>query len=631
MFSRTVCAASILAAFALGTTSVALAQEQSRPNRQRPPAERHTPHVEAHPGRYVPIVVTANDMPTPVDQLVSDVIVIPTRRGTQNLYQTESYQTIGGVQTFSRGTPGSDSGIAIRGQSQADTLVLIDGFRVTSASGTDFSLLPLNYGSRTEVLRGPASAVHGSNAGGGVIQLLSDAADTKVRYSGEAGIGGRGYMQMRGRASGGNDMITGRVEFGREVGDGFDVTTSDYAGHQNDQDTWKRENVSGRLDAHLSTDTRLTFLAMRNTVNTDFDGSGDARGAKKRLELTGLKAAHELSPSSQLDARISQSNVNRTFDWANDSNFTKTRLREYGIGLNHELAPNLRTRLALDRLEERYDRRYFRAPSRSTNALSGVADARLNQHLLNLALRVEDSNRYSTKTSYAIGYGFQLDPGLRLIAGMSTGYRAPDLGDYYASPSANRLKLERNHTIEAGAQWQPTPGLFGRAVLYQSKLRDRLTEVGACGSDADCSTVNIGRARIRGLALSVGHDTHPGEDFEGLNWKANLDLIKPENLTTGRELPNVAKRRLTGHIGYGLGTYSVGADVVLTNRHFSDEANQQRVGGYLLVNLRSAWRASSDLTVFADVYNLGNHSYHTHRHYNQQPRTFMVGVSYAPR
>lgn len=629
MFSRTVCAASVMAAFTMGTTSVALAQHHAQQQGHRTPGKPLSIHQRT--AGHGPVVVTANQLPTPVDQLVADVVVLPTQRATANLSQLTPFQTVGSVQTFSQGTPGSASALGIRGHSPRDTLVLIDGFRVTTSSGTDFSLLPLSYGSRTEILRGSGSAAYGANAAGGVVQLLSDAATAKPHYSGEAGIGGRGYMQMRGRAAGGNDVITGRVEFGREVGDGFDATTPDFPGHQNDQDAWKRENVSGRLDARLPTNTQVTFLAMRNTVNADFDAVGDGRRAKKRLELIGTRATHDLAPDARLDAKISQSTVNHTLNTANAGSFVKTRLREYGLGLSHDFAPNMRGRVALDRLEERYDTVGFRAPHRSTNSISATGDGRFDRHLVNVALRLDDSNQYSSKTSYNLGYGYQLDPTMRVVAGLSTGYRAPDLADYYRSPQNDRIRQERDHTIEGGVQWQPSANLFGRAMLYQSKIRDRLTSVGACTGVADCSTTNVGRASIRGLALSVGHDTHPNDDFNGLRWMANLDLIKPKNSDTGRELPNVAKRQISGNVDYGFGEYSVGADLVLTNRHFSDEANIERVGGYTLVNLRGAWRATSELTVYADVYNLGNRSYSTVKYYNQQPRTFMFGVAYTPR
>lgn len=626
MFSRTVCAASVLAAFTLGTTSIALAQQKGT----RTPAKPSTTQQQAA-GEDL-LVVTANHLPTPVDQLLSDVVVVPTRRATGNLSQLTPFQTIGSMQTFSQGTPGSESALGIRGHSPRDTLVLIDGFRVTTSSGTDFSLLPLTYGSRTEILRASGSGVYGPNAAGGVVHLMSDAADAKPHYSGEAGIGGRGYMQMRGRAAGGNEQVTGRVEFGREVGDGFDVTTRDFPGHQNDEDPWKRENLSGRLDARLPTNTKVTFLAMRNTVNADFDAVGDGRRAKKRLELIGTKATHELSPESQLDAKISQTTTNHTYNTASAGTFVKNRLREYGLGLSHTLAPNLRARLGVERLEERHDTVNFRAPHRSTNVIGATLDGQRDKHRYNAALRFDKSNQYDGATSYNFGYGYQLDQRMRLVASLSRGYRAPDLADYYRSPANNRLKMERDKTIEGGVHWQPNANVSGRAMVYQSNISERLTSVGACtGFANDCSTVNVGNARIRGMAFTVAHDTHPDDDFNGLSWRANLDLMKPKNKQTGRELPNVSKRQITGTVDYGFGEYSVGADLILNSRHFSDEANIERVGAHTLVNLRGAYRATNELTIYADVYNLGNRNYSTVKYYNQQPRTFMFGVAYAPR
>ncbi|MDO5102637.1 MAG: TonB-dependent receptor [Lautropia sp.] len=626
MFSRTVCAASVLAAFTMGTTSVALAQQKSPRTPAKPLATQQQAAGEA------PLVVTANQLPTPADQLLPDVVVLPTKRATGNLSQLTPFQTLGSVQTFSQGTPGSDAGLGIRGHSPRDTLVLIDGFRVTTSSGTDFSLLPLTYGSRTEILRTAGSGVYGPNSAGGVVHLLSERASANPHYSGEAGIGGRGYMQMRGRAAGGNEQVTGRVEFGREVGDGFDVTTRDFPGHQNDEDAWKRENVSGRLDARLPTNTHVTFLAMRNTVNADFDAVGDGRRAKKRLEVIGTKATHELSADSHLDAKISQSTTNHTYNTANAGSFVKNRLREYGLGLNHTLAPNLRGRLAVERLEERHDTVGFRAPHRSTNVIGGTIDGQREQHHYNASLRFDKSNQYAGATSYNFGYGYQLDHSTRLVGSLSRGYRAPDLADYYRSPANNRLKMERDKTIEGGVYWQPNANVSGRAMVYQSNISERLTSVGACtGAANDCSTVNVGNARIRGLAITLAHDTHPDDEFNGLSWRANLDLLKPQNKQTGRELPNVSKRQITGSVDYGFGEYSVGADLVLNSRQFSDEANRERVGAHTLVNLRGAYRATNELTIYADVYNLGNRNYSTVKFYNQQPRTFMFGVAYAPR
>lgn len=639
MHSRTACAAAVMAVFALGSSAVT-AQPVQNQHRHAPSAKQgkgHKPVRITRGARAARVVVTPANMPTARDTLTSDVVVLPVYRAERNLYLTTPFEAIGGgVQTVSQGTPGSAGGLSIRGGALQDTLVLIDGFRVSPAGGADFSLLPVSYGSRTEVLRGPGSGIYGQNAGGGVVQLLSEPAGKRAFVNGEAGIGGRGYMQMRGRLSAGNDVITGRVEVGRERGDGFDVSASDAPFADNDQDAWKRDNLAGRLDARLSTSTHVTVLAMRNTVNADFDG-GSALQAKKRLELTGVKASHELAPGTNFDARIGQTSISNTYNQRNTATFDKSKLREYGVGATHELSPAIKGRVGVERLEESYDSggggaAGFNAPTRSTNSLVANGQGRLEQHLLNVALRMDDSNRYKKTISYQLGYGYELSRELRLTTNLDLGYRMPELADYYASPTGNRLKQQRNQTVDFGALWQPERGSFAKAVVYRTRMRDRLTTAGDCTAGSDnCSIFNVGRATVRGIALGLGQDTRPDSSL-GLSWQANLDLLSPKNNLTGRELPHVSKRFISGTVDYGLDERtSVGADVVLANRRFSDEGNRERTGAYWLVNLRSAWKATREITLYGEVYNLGNRSYSTHRYYNQQPRTFMMGVSYQPR
>ena len=657
MFKRSTCAAAVAAAFSLAAIPAAMAQTAQDHARTARPAhagqqnpqgrhynlQRNTPQaapasrVAAKPAapRHGARMVTAANMPTAIDTLTGDVVVLPTYHAQRNASQLTPFEALGSIQPRSQGTPGSFGGLAIRGNALQDTLVLIDGFRVSPASGADFSLLPMAYGSRTEILRGPGSGIYGQNAGGGVVQYLSDRAGPKTRVSGEAGIGGRGYMQMRGRVSGGNEQITGTLDVGRERGDGFDATARDYPGHQDDQDNWKRDNLSGRLDARLSTATNVTVVAMRNTVNADFDGiygGNTALAAKKRLELTGVRADHQLSPNTRLDAKFGQSSISNTWNYTNNvATWDKTRLREYGLGATQQVTPEVLARVGAERLEESYDTTGLSSPTRTTHALTGNAVGEYGPHQLNVALRLDDSNRYKKTFSHQVGYGYRLADNLRVVGNLNTGYRMPDLADYYASPENARLKQQRNQTVDAGAYWQPDQATYAKAIVYRSRVRDRLTTLGDCTGAANCAITNVGRATITGIALSLGQENAPGQLVEGLSWQANLDLVNPKNSATGRVLPHVAKRTFSGQVDYSFDEYSVGADVVLNNRHFSDEANQRRVGGGLLVNLRSSWRVSPELTAHADVYNLGNRSNASWRYYNQQPRTVMLGVSYSPR
>jgi len=84
-------------------------------------------------------MVTAANMPTAIDTLTSDVVVLPTYHAQRNASQLTPFEALGSIQPRSQGTPGSFGGLAIRGNALQDTLVLIDGFRVSPARGADMS------------------------------------------------------------------------------------------------------------------------------------------------------------------------------------------------------------------------------------------------------------------------------------------------------------------------------------------------------------------------------------------------------------------------------------------------------------------------------------------------------------
>lgn len=589
------------------------------------------PDPSPAPEQSMPEVYTATDMPTPIDLLTADIVVEPSWRAQRNLYHTTPFQTLGSMQVFSRGTPGSESGLFIRGAAPQDTQVLVDGFRVSPSGGTDFSLLPLAYGSRTEILRGPASGYQGHNAGSGVIQVLSDPADPELRVSGEAGVGGRGYMQLRGRLSGGNDVVTARVEAGRERSDGFNVSTDDAPFAERDEDGWERDNLAGRLDARLSTDTRATVLVLRNTVDADFDGS-NVQNIRKRLELNGLKLSHHPDAANELDAQVGQSTISYDFHRrAGGARFTRSRLRQYALGNTHRFSPGLMARIGIERLEEHYESPTRDSPTRSTNALSLSMQGKHAQHIFNAGLRLDDTDLFKKTFSYTLGYGYNLADNLRLTANLSSGYRLPEIPDYHASPASNRLRQQKSTGIDAGIYWQPNQNLFTKAVLHQTRTRDRLTAAGDFSGIDSYVIYNVGQATVRGLALTLGHDSNPGQN-QGLRVQANIDLLDPTDDRSGRELPNVAKQTVKTTVDYGFDDHlSVGVDLMWNNRYYTDEANTHKLGGKALLSLRTAWRLDQALSLYGEIYNLTDRQYSTVRNFRQQARTVVVGVSYSPR
>ncbi|MFO1269545.1 MAG: TonB-dependent receptor plug domain-containing protein, partial [Rubrivivax sp.] len=119
-----------------------------------------------------PLVVTGSREPLARQQVAADVVVIDAERirnsgadSLEDLLRREA-----GLQLLRNGGPGQSAGISIRGGSRGQTLLLIDGVRVGSATlGTpELDTLALAGVERIEVLRGPGSSLHGADALGGV-------------------------------------------------------------------------------------------------------------------------------------------------------------------------------------------------------------------------------------------------------------------------------------------------------------------------------------------------------------------------------------------------------------------------------------------------------------------------------
>lgn len=140
-----------------------------------------------------PIVVTATRVPQPLADLVADVTIID-RATIQRSGETgvaDVLARVPGIQISRPGNVGSPTSVFLRGAESRYTAVFIDGVRVDSQStgGASWQTIPLAQIDRIEVLRGPAAAVYGSDAIGGVIQLFTRKGDGALTPSIGVGIG----------------------------------------------------------------------------------------------------------------------------------------------------------------------------------------------------------------------------------------------------------------------------------------------------------------------------------------------------------------------------------------------------------------------------------------------------------
>jgi vitamin B12 transporter len=166
------------------------------------------PSVAAGPVETDPVVVTATRIEEKVSEQASPVSIV-TREEIElsgAVLVGDALQGLPGVDVQRKGSPGNLENIKIRGGLASHTLVLIDGFPVNSPAidgAYDVSTLPVGRFDRIEVVRGPQSALYGSNAMSGVVNFLPPRPEGPVRFGAGAAAGSFSTLQWNGFAAGG--------------------------------------------------------------------------------------------------------------------------------------------------------------------------------------------------------------------------------------------------------------------------------------------------------------------------------------------------------------------------------------------------------------------------------------------
>jgi len=175
------------------------------------------------------MVVTANRIAQPLSDLVADMSIIDAqtiaRQGPGSV--ADVLARVPGIQITRNGGPGTATSVFLRGADSRFTAVYVDGVRMDSQStgGASWQSIPLALIDRIEVLRGPAAAVYGSDAMGGVVQIFTKKGEGPAQPYVGLGVGNRGTFTAEAGISGGANGWDYALGLNRSQTDGFNART----------------------------------------------------------------------------------------------------------------------------------------------------------------------------------------------------------------------------------------------------------------------------------------------------------------------------------------------------------------------------------------------------------------------
>jgi vitamin B12 transporter len=573
------------------------------------------------------ITVTASR----IEQRVQDALPATTliTRADIERAQTPDLPTllrrVAGLEVSQNGGPGTVASAFIRGAESRHTLVLVDGVPVNNLNFGTAALehLPLADVDRIEIVRGNVSALYGSAALGGVIQIFTRQTGA-TPYAGLTIQGGsRGLAQVNASAGRRLDSGTRLSASVESLSDqGFNaIKQQERPGTNPDRDGYTRRAASFALTQELAGGNTVGLRLRDAEGTTRFDSefgpanqADESRFAERGAVLEGrFKLADKLrlttalsSAGDKLDARVTafpffvnsySKGAQAGLEWQPAAGHTVTG------GVEHT-RQNLQSDSAYNR------------SARTLDSLRAGYTGDLGRHQVQLNVRQDHYSDFGSASTWLAGYGFRLTDAWRLSATASTGFNAPTFNDLYFPFGGNAaLRPERLKSTELGLQYAAA-GHEVRATVFNNRFTDLI------GDDASFNRINIGHARIRGVELA-----YAGRVAD-TDVRADLTHQDPIDLATDTQLARRA--RLFGHLAL---TRDVGRWQLGSAARYSGERPDagHRLAGYAVLDLTASYAVSKQVKLFGRLENLFDRDYETVFGYRQPGRGAFVGVSWQPK
>lgn len=542
-----------------------------------------------------------------------------------------------GIQLVQSGGLGQATSLFMRGSTAAQVLILLDGVPLRreawSAAPALEHILPAQI-ERIEIVRGNVSAIYGSGAVGGVIQIFTNKPDAGAKQSFFAETGSQGTRTVTGSVSGLFNTTRYSLSVTGMSSDGISArNSSQYPTENPDRDGYRNNSVSGLIAQEWKTGQEFGLRLMANSSKYDFDGLGsgiatDIGRGKSSQQTIALFSKNKISSDWESTLTLSQNQTrnDNKYDSSDPSVYVyyvrdagKNELMQWlnQIRVSETTILNIGAESGRDSLDSTdFLASSTAAYNRNRSSVYSGINSSLGRHQFQFNLRRDVIGLAGNETTDYAGYAYALTSGLKLIASSSSAFNAPTLIQQFDPTYGNTaLRAERARSREFGVQQNIGAGLI-RLTAFRTTTRDQFSY-----DPSTYVTVNIHRARNEGFEVS-GYG-----EWADTNFRFSLTLQDPVNLDTGATLSRNAKTlaSLSAYRKYGL--WNVGGDVSYTGIRTDKEASQQ-LSPYWMVNMNARYELNRQWSFHARLINLLNESYQTAYGYNQLPRSFFVGVSW---
>lgn len=396
------------------------------------------------------ITVTGTRIETPIDQVGRAVSVITAEQIElrQQRFAYEAIEGLPGIQLTRSGSFGAVSSVAVRGLDSDQTLVVQDGVVLnnpaTFGNSFDFAGFDTADIARIEVIRGAQSTLYGSDAIGGVINIVTEGGEDGFGASGFLEAGSFGTVQGASTVRGGHEKLSGRFTVSGIRTAGFSSADADNG--NTEDDGFNTITLSGKGTYQPAERLRLqTVIRYRDSENEfdSFDGvpvDGDEEGLSKSLTAGGFATLDTLEGAVRhrlavTYRRVDQKNIT---DGAISFDSRGTRLSyEYKATIEPVECGTLVLGTEYD--EQESETAVGFGGNQEIDTISGFGLLQLRPHrrvTLSGGVRHDSSNEFGSETTFNAAGSIRLPVIEATLRGSySEGFRAPTAGELGFNPA----------------------------------------------------------------------------------------------------------------------------------------------------------------------------------------------------
>jgi len=613
------------------------------------------------------VVVTATRTPTPEFQTGESVSVITGAQlqVLQTVTLSDALALTPALAVNRNGEIGQLTTISIRGAESGQTLVLIDGVRINDPSGTDEGAilgdLMVNNIDRVEVLRGAQSTLYGSDAIGGVIDVLTKrGGEDELRASAEGGS--FDTYRLNAAFNGSN----GGVEYGAALNyfHTNGVSAADARAGNSETDGYGNLGATGNVRIPVSENISIDLRGYYTRARADFDDGAasflppyppaDSAAYYTNSLFAGYAGVNVDLFDGMFHNRFAAMGTqsrraffDSAFDTIHENALNKGNALRFEYQGIADLSKDDTLTFGAETQRIGFTGDYFssfaffdsfnKGHSRVSGYYAQMQSTLFDALTLTGGVRYDDDDRFGGHTSLKMAAAWRATDTTVLHANYGDGFKAPSLYESFSQYSnpGSKLRPEVAHGWEAGVDQSALDGRVHVALTYFERRTANLIDFQSCfvasPPEPECTEraaaggyyYNVGRTRSKGIEAEIAANI-----TDTLKLSANYTDMTSGNLLTGQSLQRRPHIQANGIIDWTpVQDVSIGASIAYVGNRIDqyDGTTPLRNGSYTLTNLSGEYDFGN-WALYGRVENLFDVHYQPELGYGAPGRAFTVGI-----